>query len=259
VTQTNTPIVVAAPGLLGNDWDVDGDTLSVSSVDDPPNGSVVFAADGSFTYTPDPGFTGTDTFNYMVDDGAGGTAQGTVTVTVNSSNTTSTFYLRPGAPAADNWQLLAAASTDATVLDYDNDGSPGLTIDKSDGKITVNGQDKYQNFDLVPGGPVTFNGPVTLHLAALSAGFLFGKAEHIYAYIQDCAADGTNCVLLSATDVHVNQWSFLAGWSERSFNLGDLNHTLTSGRMLRLKLLNDHNTLWIAMSQTYDSRVDFTL
>ena len=43
-------------------------------------------------------------------------------------------------------------------------------------------------------------------------------------------------MLLSATDVKINQWSLFAGWFERSFNLGDLNHTVASGRMLRLKL-----------------------
>src|SRR5207237_772040 len=79
------------------------------------------------------------------------------------------------------------------------------------------------NFDLAPAGPVTFDGPVTLHLAASSAGFLLGRSEHIYAYIQDCAADGTNCVLLSATDVKINQWSLFAGWFERRLKPRHLN------------------------------------
>jgi hypothetical protein len=77
--------------------------------------------------------------------------------------------------------------------------------------------------------------------------------------IQDCASDGTNCVLLSTTDVHINQWSLIFGWTTRSFNLGTINHTITGGRILRLKILNDHNPLWVAMSQANSSRVDITL
>jgi hypothetical protein len=257
-TQNDTPMTISAPGLLDNDWDKEDDPLTVTMVDDPANGSVVFAGDGSLTYTPDSGYSGTDTFNYTVVDGGGASAQGTIAVTVSSTSSSSSYYLRPGAPAANNWQLNPTASTDGSVLDYDNDGNPGLTIDKSDGKITHTDPEDYQNFDLTT-TPLTLNGPVTLQLNATTAGFSSGKSAHIHAYLQDCASDGTNCVLLSATDVHVGEWSVLAGWTERTFNLGTVNHTITGGRILRLKILNDHNALWIAMSQANASRVNFTL
>lgn len=65
--------VSAVNGLLANDTDANGfATMAVQTlpVNAPPNGSVVLAADGSFTYTPNTGFVGADTFTYRVcDDG----------------------------------------------------------------------------------------------------------------------------------------------------------------------------------------------
>ncbi|MBN1505443.1 MAG: cadherin-like domain-containing protein [Sedimentisphaerales bacterium] len=67
--------------VLNNDSDPDGDPLHVNSATDPPHGTTV--NHGSYvTYTPDPGFTGTDTFNYTAGDGKGGTDTATVRVTV---------------------------------------------------------------------------------------------------------------------------------------------------------------------------------
>ncbi|MCA1683796.1 MAG: tandem-95 repeat protein, partial [Actinobacteria bacterium] len=79
---SGTPLVVNAPGVLANDSDPDADALTAGSASDPAGGSVILNADGSFTYTPDAGFTGTDTFTYAVSDGKGGTAMATVTITV---------------------------------------------------------------------------------------------------------------------------------------------------------------------------------
>ncbi|MEC0249586.1 Ig-like domain-containing protein, partial [Paenibacillus chitinolyticus] len=62
--------------------DVDGDTLSFTTSTPPANGSVVIGADGAFTYTPNPGFSGTDVFVIRVSDGNGGTDTAQVTVTV---------------------------------------------------------------------------------------------------------------------------------------------------------------------------------
>ncbi len=72
--------------LLGNDSDIDGDTLSVIANTQPANGSVTVAANGSFTYTPDANFNGTDSFTYTVSDGEGGTDTATVTLQVAPVN-----------------------------------------------------------------------------------------------------------------------------------------------------------------------------
>jgi hypothetical protein len=69
-------------GVLANDTDPDGNPLTASLMTGPAHGTLTFAPDGSFVYTPFPGFTGTDAFTYLADDGRGGTASATATITV---------------------------------------------------------------------------------------------------------------------------------------------------------------------------------
>ena len=81
-TDYQTSLTVPAPGVLVNDTDADGGTLNASNASNPPGGSVTLNANGSFTYTPDAGFSGPDSFTYTVTDNHGATDTGTVTVTV---------------------------------------------------------------------------------------------------------------------------------------------------------------------------------
>lgn len=60
---------VAAPGVLSNDHDVDGDPLTAALVLNPTHGVVVFNVNGSFTYTPQAGYSGPDSFAYQASDG----------------------------------------------------------------------------------------------------------------------------------------------------------------------------------------------
>jgi len=68
-TPMDTPLVVPAPGVLGNDTDPDMDSLTVVVDSGPVHGTLTLNPDGSFTYTPDPGYVGADSFTYIVDDG----------------------------------------------------------------------------------------------------------------------------------------------------------------------------------------------
>jgi beta-lactamase regulating signal transducer with metallopeptidase domain len=87
VDEDNT-LNVSAPGVLSDDSDVNGDTLTVSTtpVRDVTDGTLTLGSDGSFTYAPDRDFFGTDSFVYQVSDGNGGTDMATVTITVNPVN-----------------------------------------------------------------------------------------------------------------------------------------------------------------------------
>ena len=73
---------VAARGVLSNDTDVDGNVLSAVRVSNPLNGLVTLNSDGSFTYKPNTGFAGTDSFTYLASDGALSSNISTVTITV---------------------------------------------------------------------------------------------------------------------------------------------------------------------------------
>ena len=68
--------------VLANDTDADGDSLRVSSVSVPSNGTAEISAGGGVRYTPAANWYGTDAFTYEVDDGNGGTASASVEVTV---------------------------------------------------------------------------------------------------------------------------------------------------------------------------------
>uniref|UniRef100_UPI0004784E19 tandem-95 repeat protein n=1 Tax=Desulfovibrio oxyclinae TaxID=63560 RepID=UPI0004784E19 len=72
--------------VLANDSDVDGGTLSLHGTPQAENGVVEVGEDGKLTYTPNEGFTGTDTITYGVNDGQGGYDSATVNVVVNDVN-----------------------------------------------------------------------------------------------------------------------------------------------------------------------------
>ena len=88
-------LTVSAPGLLGNDSDVDLDelTVDVAPVNEPLRGQLTLFADGSFEYQGEPNMQGEDSFQYKVIDNQGGEA--TATVFIVSTNTNS-------APVANN-------------------------------------------------------------------------------------------------------------------------------------------------------------
>ncbi|HEX2094330.1 MAG TPA: Ig-like domain-containing protein, partial [Longimicrobiaceae bacterium] len=79
----NVTVPVPAPGVLANDTDPDGNTLTATAGTFPTanGGAVVLNADGSFTYLSAPGFTGSDSFTYTATDGIA-TSTSTVTVAV---------------------------------------------------------------------------------------------------------------------------------------------------------------------------------
>jgi hypothetical protein len=62
-------LTVEAPGVLENDSDADGDPLIALLEVNVSHGDLVLNEDGSFTYTPDPGFIGKDSFTYKASDG----------------------------------------------------------------------------------------------------------------------------------------------------------------------------------------------
>src|SRR5207244_40662 len=63
-TDEDTPLVVAIPGVLGNDTDIEGSPLTATLVGGSGNGTLTLNPDGSFTYTPNAGFNGIDSFTY---------------------------------------------------------------------------------------------------------------------------------------------------------------------------------------------------
>jgi subtilisin-like proprotein convertase family protein len=83
-TVMEETLTVPAPGVLENDSDADGDPLEAVLDTPPANGSLILNPDGSFTYTPDAGFEGQDSFTYYANDGFEDSNLALVTINVES-------------------------------------------------------------------------------------------------------------------------------------------------------------------------------
>ena len=124
-TLTTAEDTAGNVNVLANDTDVDGDTLTVTTLTPTAaHGTVACLATGVCTYTPTTGYSGPDSFSYTVSDGHGGTDTATVSVTVTAPPVN-----QP--PVADDETLTVAEDTPGNVSvlvgDTDPDGDP-LTV-----------------------------------------------------------------------------------------------------------------------------------
>jgi hypothetical protein len=90
-TDEDVTLNVATPGVLANDTDADGDTLTATLVSSTLHGALTLEADGSFTYVPAPAFFGTDSFTYRASDGTVESNTATVTITIEPVNDPPSF------------------------------------------------------------------------------------------------------------------------------------------------------------------------
>jgi len=88
LTYLNTDLIVTSPGVLANDSDQDNDSITaILEDDDLEDGTLIeFNSDGSFTYRPDPGFTGVDTFTYRIFDNTDKGNEARIYITVSDGN-----------------------------------------------------------------------------------------------------------------------------------------------------------------------------
>ena len=133
--------------LLANDVEPDGDAMTVTGFTAAANGTLAVGADGTFSYTPNAGFFGVDTFSYTVSDPYGETDTATVSLTVFQIETeTLGNVVLTGNQQAGSW---AAFWTDERVaLEHTNNYSAG---EWSDVKLTTANPDKLKGGDLHQG------------------------------------------------------------------------------------------------------------
>jgi VCBS repeat-containing protein len=86
VLAEDTVLTVAAPGVLGNDIDVDGDPLTAVVTGSPGHGVVTLDANGRFVYTPHGNYSGADSFTYQASDGTRHSNVASVNVVVTPVN-----------------------------------------------------------------------------------------------------------------------------------------------------------------------------
>lgn len=111
---------VKAPGVLFNDSDIDGDSITAIKVTPPLHGVVTLAADGAFSYTPVTGYRGLDAFSYRASDGAASSPTRIVTLNVTAI---------PPTPTPTPIPTIAAPSGEPSPEATIAEPSPGGSIE----------------------------------------------------------------------------------------------------------------------------------
>ncbi len=150
-TDEDTPLTIDPAVLLGNDVDVDGDTLTITSVQGAVNGSVALV-DGKVVFTPAENFNGNGSFTYTVSDGKGGTDTASVTVGIKPVNDapTSSNQTRTTIEDTPLSGKIAAGDVDGDTLSYSllNGANHGtLTLDGATGAYTYTPAANYNGTD----------------------------------------------------------------------------------------------------------------
>jgi VCBS repeat-containing protein len=147
-TGEDTARTVAAPGVLGNDADPDGDPLTAVLVTGPGHGTLTLNANGSFTYTPVANYTGPDSFTYRASDGTLTSSLATVSLSVSPVNDAPSVTVAPGTvlPGGPCGTDDRSGTINLTVADVDSQAA-GLTLSASSSNTTL-----VPNGNLVLGG-----------------------------------------------------------------------------------------------------------
>ena len=204
--------VIAGNGVLANDTDLEGQSLSVSRIlVSPQHGTVTLNGDGSFVYQYRAGFeTVTDSFFYEVSDGAGGTDVGTATISISSppvfdgetgqltlqstngrllfaiNEVTGNVVLPEGAPSAAANAVKTIVVRGSAFNDFidlrqaTRSAMPlltGVTVETGDGNDTVYGSEVNDNVSTGNGNDFLFGmGGNDVMDAGAGDDFLFGSA-----------------------------------------------------------------------------------
>lgn len=129
VARNATLVTQADRSILRNDTDIDGDTLSAVLETDVSNGTLNLNSDGSFEYTPDQDYTGTDFFTYFVNDGTANSEQ-SVRVDIDIPSVPPGGTPNQAPVATDDFytgtedQTKTIKSADVLSNDSDPDGGP---------------------------------------------------------------------------------------------------------------------------------------
>lgn len=181
-TNQNSVLTTAAPGILSNDTDPGGATLTAQLVSGPTHGTLVLDFNGSFTYTPAAGYAGNDSFTYLASNGTLSSANATVTITINLVN-------QPPVSNSDSFStnrntILTAAAPGVLSNDTDLEGavltaqlvsgpSHGTLVLNSNGSFTYNPTTNYTGSDSfvyrASDGSLTGNS-ATVNISVASAG-----------------------------------------------------------------------------------------
>jgi hypothetical protein len=153
ITNMNTQLVVADPGVLTNDTTAGGWALSAVKLTDPAHGTLVLSSTGGFIYTPAAGYTGTDSFTYYAKNAYAESAATTVTITVinpvpTAENDSYSVYANHTltVPAASGLLLNDTGAGTLTAVKVTDPSHGSLSLN-SDGGFTYTPTTNYSGSD----------------------------------------------------------------------------------------------------------------
>ncbi|WP_418138899.1 Ig-like domain-containing protein [Marinomonas sp. RS-M-Aa-14] len=165
--ETAQGLVISVESLLSNDTDVDGDTLTVTSISNVQNGYAYLNSDGNVVFTPASGFSGTASFDYTVSDGNGGTDTATATINIvadeeGQASVTVTLNRVEPQVTSDIWQGFEEGHTfDIQKYDWHDWYNVGGNDYKNTGDTRVQFTDINGSSDVLLKGSTWSNSTIT--------------------------------------------------------------------------------------------------
>jgi VCBS repeat-containing protein len=214
VTDEDTPLVIAAPGVLTNDSDVDGDPLTAAVVTEPANGVIALNADGSFTYTPNANYNGIDSFTYAASDGTT-TTEATAYITVNSvpdvpeprADAFNTGEDLPLTVLPGNGVLANDTNTEGTLsAELGSGPSHGTLVLNADGSFNYTPDANYfgpDGFTYVANNGAESSPETTVSILVQSINDAPVATDDAYAATAGIALDVSGATAVTANDVDV--------------------------------------------------------
>ncbi|RYD22127.1 MAG: tandem-95 repeat protein, partial [Verrucomicrobiaceae bacterium] len=249
-TPQNTALVVAAPGVLSNDSDTESNPLTAVLDAGPTSGTLNLAANGSFTYTPNNGFNGTDSFTYHANDGALDSGIVTVSITVNASGigAFANGSFEAGSLAnytISSWTQSGTFPAAGAPLGYVPDGSYPVTVPDGTRLLVLNGGSNVytgnvsQQFATIPGNTYSLN----LNAGVFSSGTA-GKKQRLLVNVA-----GTGTLLAAFEDLTsttgtaalgLRSYTFVADSTVTTLTLADGTSAITASLAAGSDLLVDN-------------------
>ncbi|MCA9974824.1 MAG: tandem-95 repeat protein, partial [Anaerolineales bacterium] len=172
--------------VTGNDSDPDGnlDVTTTVSTTNPAHGALVNEGNGSFTYTPDANYSGSDSFSYAVCDSEGGCATALVNITIAPVNDAP--VVGPISAPADPVAIQVMVNVTAVFTDVENGGTHTAVWDWGDGS-TSSGTITYASGAGNVADSHTYSQPgvYTVLLTVTDNNGGWGQAEYQYIVVYD--------------------------------------------------------------------------
>ncbi len=173
-TNEDNSITIEPSTLLENDSDIDGDTLTIISVDATENthGTVTINEDGKVVFTPDANYNGAASFTYTISDGNGGTSSATVNLNVTSVNDLPEITVQSTATVNEDGTLTISSDSFSITDVEDGIVAPTLSADNGtveivDGNIVYTPDANYNGTDTITVTATDSDGGITTETIAV--------------------------------------------------------------------------------------------